>query len=109
MCGIAGIWGREAPGNRVGAWTDDVRAMLATIRHRGPDGEGIVANRAGVLGAVRLAVIDPVHGAQPMSTADGRFAFALNGGGPWVVSPSSRRLAMRSRVASRSPTLSWEY
>lgn len=79
MCGIAGIWGREAPGNRVGAWTADVRAMLATIRHRGPDGEEVVANRAGVLGAVRLAVIDPEHGAQPMSTADGRLSLALNG------------------------------
>lgn len=79
MCGIAGIWGREAPGNRVEAWTADVRAMLAAIRHRGPDGEGVVANRAGVLGACRLAVIDLEHGAQPMRTRDGRFALALNG------------------------------
>jgi asparagine synthase (glutamine-hydrolysing) len=79
MCGIAGIWGREAPGARAAAWTADVRAMLAQIRHRGPDGEHVVANEAGVLGACRLAVIDPEHGAQPMETADRRFALALNG------------------------------
>lgn len=79
MCGIAGIWGREPPGARLGAWTADVRAMLAAIRHRGPDGDGVVANSAGVLGACRLAVIDPEHGAQPMETADRRLALALNG------------------------------
>jgi asparagine synthase (glutamine-hydrolysing) len=79
MCGIAGIWGREAPGARVAAWTADVRAMLDEIRHRGPDGEHVVVNEAGVLGACRLAVIDPEHGAQPMETADRRFALALNG------------------------------
>lgn len=79
MCGIAGIWGREAPGARVAAWTADVRAMLGEIRHRGPDGENVVANSAGVLGACRLAVMDPEHGAQPMETSDRKFALALNG------------------------------
>ncbi len=79
MCGIAGIWGREPPGERVGAWTADVRAMLAAIRHRGPDGDGVVASSAGVLGACRLAVMDPENGAQPMRTRDGRFALAFNG------------------------------
>jgi asparagine synthase (glutamine-hydrolysing) len=79
VCGIAGIWGREAPGERAAAWTADVRAMLGEIRHRGPDGEHVVVNGAGVLGACRLAVIDPEHGRQPMETADGRFALALNG------------------------------
>ena len=79
MCGIAGIWGREAPGARAAAWTGDVRAMLAQIRHRGPDGEHVVANGAGVLGACRLAVIDPEHGAQPMATGDGRLVLAHNG------------------------------
>ena len=79
MCGIAGVWGREPPGERLAAWTADVRAMLAAIRHRGPDGEHVVANGAGILGACRLAVIDPQNGSQPMETADGRLALALNG------------------------------
>jgi asparagine synthase (glutamine-hydrolysing) len=79
VCGIAGIWGREPPGDRVAAWTADVRAMLAAIRHRGPDDEHVVANAAGLLGACRLAVMDPEHGRQPMETADRRLALALNG------------------------------
>lgn len=53
--------------------------MLATLRHRGPDGERVVAGPAGVLGACRLAIIDPERGEQPVRTADGRFALALNG------------------------------
>lgn len=79
MCGIAGVWGRETAGTRAVAWRRDVTAMLATLRPRGPDGEGIVESAAGVLGACRLAVIDPAGGAQPMTTADGRHAVALNG------------------------------
>lgn len=79
MCGIAGIWSPDAPAGRASAWRIDVARMLAAERHRGPDGDGIVASSAGVLGACRLAVIDPALGAQPMTTGDGRFAVALNG------------------------------
>jgi asparagine synthase (glutamine-hydrolysing) len=79
MCGIAGIWGRDAPGAREPAWREDVARMLAALRHRGPDGDGIVASAAGVLGACRLAVIDPAGGAQPVTAAGGRTALALNG------------------------------
>jgi asparagine synthase (glutamine-hydrolysing) len=79
MCGVAGIWGREAPAARAAAWREDVARMLAAQRHRGPDGDGVVVSPAGVLGACRLAVIDPAGGAQPMETADRRHALAFNG------------------------------
>ncbi|MCG3135385.1 MAG: Asparagine synthetase [glutamine-hydrolyzing] 1 [Planctomycetes bacterium] len=81
MCGIAGVWFRDgAPqGDASAAARRDVAAMLAAISHRGPDGSRIVENGAGVLGACRLAIFDPERGAQPMATADGRHALALNG------------------------------
>jgi asparagine synthase (glutamine-hydrolysing) len=53
--------------------------MLAALRHRGPDGEGLVEGGGALLGAVRLAILDPQHGQQPMTTADGRHVLAFNG------------------------------
>lgn len=55
--------------------------MMDAIRHRGPDGEGVwVDERRPVgLGHVRLAIIDPEHGKQPMVTEDGRFIVVFNG------------------------------
>lgn len=53
--------------------------MLEQIRHRGPDGEGIVAGASAILGHVRLAIIDIEGGAQPMTTPDGRWVLSYNG------------------------------
>ena len=78
MCGIAGSWSRHGSATP-DSWTHAVRTMLDAIRHRGPDGEGVTTGGGCVLGAVRLAVMDPEHGAQPMWTADGRCCVALNG------------------------------
>ncbi len=73
MCGIVGIVG-GAPRR------DEVEAMLASIRHRGPDGEGVFVGRGIALGNVRLAIIDPTPaGAQPMSSPDGRYTLVYNG------------------------------
>lgn len=79
MCGIAGIWGREAPGAREPAWRADVGRMLDALRPRGPDGRRIVSGATGVLGACRLAILDPENGDQPVESRDGRHATALNG------------------------------
>ncbi|MEN9247932.1 MAG: hypothetical protein Q6L19_07235, partial [Gloeomargarita sp. GMQP_bins_69] len=56
MCGIAGIWYRDG-GERLEAV---VRRMIATLAHRGPDGEGVwVDESTGVgLGHRRLAILD---------------------------------------------------
>lgn len=55
--------------------------MMHAIRHRGPDGDGIWLDekRPVGLGHVRLAIIDPEHGKQPMVTADGRYVVVFNG------------------------------
>lgn len=61
MCGIAGIVGRP---------TDDgelVRRMVATLRHRGPDDEGVWVSSDAHLGHTRLAILDLSRaGRQPM-------------------------------------------
>ncbi|HYF47388.1 MAG TPA: asparagine synthase (glutamine-hydrolyzing) [Acidimicrobiales bacterium] len=74
MCGIAGVVAPYA-GRHAGA----VDAMLAALRHRGPDGTGVVDLGGCVLGATRLAVMDLDRGAQPMVHVDGTSAVAFNG------------------------------
>jgi len=69
-----------------GAVTESVRYAVvrasATLRHRGPDGSGIWVDpsRSVVLGHRRLSVRDlSESGAQPMVSADGRWAITYNG------------------------------
>lgn len=66
MCGIAGIVARRAAEDVVGR-------MLARLRHRGPDGEGLavraVGKRIATFGHRRLAIVDVEGGAQPMLDA----------------------------------------
>lgn len=54
--------------------------MLASIAHRGPDGEGVHCVPGQVLfGHRRLAIIDLEHGQQPMLSACGRYTLVFNG------------------------------
>ncbi len=71
MCGIAGVFGA----------VDELALMpmLAAMRHRGPDDEGVLALDDATLGARRLAIIDPEGGHQPVRDEDGRVGAALNG------------------------------
>lgn len=56
-----------------------IASMLDTIRHRGPDDEGIyIAPRIG-LGHRRLSIIDLNTGHQPMSNEDGSVWIVFNG------------------------------
>jgi asparagine synthase (glutamine-hydrolysing) len=73
MCGIAGS--THDPAGRA------VRAMCATLRHRGPDDEGVHTDaRTGVsVGARRLSVIDVAGGHQPLGNEDGTVWAAFNG------------------------------
>ena len=56
---------------------------LSKINHRGPDDNGIVelpgTNQYGVLGHVRLSIIDLDGGGQPMLSADNKFYMVFNG------------------------------
>jgi asparagine synthase (glutamine-hydrolysing) len=84
MCGIAGIWrfdaatdGREAAGRA--ADERALRAMLAAIRHRGPDDEKTHSSVRANVGVRRLSIIDLAGGAQPLSDETGTIWAGSNG------------------------------
>src|SRR4051794_15564679 len=74
MCGIAGI---HAPGGDADAQT--VAAMAGRLVHRGPDGEGFHQGPEIALANRRLAIIDPEHGHQPLTSEDGQVVAVFNG------------------------------
>jgi len=79
MCGIVGCF---HPGEGGDALAAGVRAMAATIVHRGPDSDGtFVDSAAGVaLGFRRLAVVDlTATGSQPMTSHSDRYVVVYNG------------------------------
>ncbi len=76
MCGLAG-WFGSSPGAEESR--SQLAAMMETIRHRGPDGDGVYFHQEAALGHVRLAVIDPQGGAQPLQDSNGRGVIAYNG------------------------------
>jgi asparagine synthase (glutamine-hydrolysing) len=53
--------------------------MCATITHRGPDDEGVLADGDFGFGMRRLAIVDVAGGHQPMLSEDGRYAITFNG------------------------------
>lgn len=54
-------------------------SLSARQRHRGPDWSGVWADDRAVLAHERLAIVDPESGAQPLLSADGLLALAVNG------------------------------
>ncbi len=76
MCGIAGslIIDRQS-----GAAHPDVSAMIAMLRHRGPDGTKDFKSPLCVLAHARLSIIDLKTGAQPMANEDGTVWTVFNG------------------------------
>lgn len=81
MCGLAGFLNLNG-GFRADAARDAALAMAASLRHRGPDDEGVwLDEHAGVaLSHRRLAILDlSPQGHQPMVSACGRYVIAFNG------------------------------
>src|SRR6266446_4777249 len=76
MCGIAGIVKRD-PRETV----DEARLkrMRDVLRHRGPDGEGLLLDGPVGLGHRRLAIIDVAGGHQPMANEDETIWIVYNG------------------------------
>lgn len=74
MCAIAGVIGLELP-------PQTEEQMLLTMKRRGPDGNGVWKNNQCAFLHSRLAVIDPVGGAQPMEIRQGseRYVIVYNG------------------------------
>ena len=75
MCGIAGIVDLDGGPVR----EQDVRAMCAALRHRGPDGEGVYFAPGIGLGMRRLSIIDLATGDQPVRNEDGTAWVVFNG------------------------------
>ena len=76
MCGIAGAisCGTHA------VHGETVRAMAATLSHRGPDDEGQIEAPGFALACRRLAILDlSENGRQPHQNADGSVSSVLNG------------------------------
>jgi asparagine synthase (glutamine-hydrolysing) len=78
MCGIAGCVDLLSP---TGARNEAVRRMIDTLKRRGPDHTGVWSDTNVTLGHARLAIIDPLGGAQPMVLHDSSLPIALTYGG----------------------------
>ena len=75
MCGIAGIIDFKDSLN-----VKDIHLMMKTIKHRGPDDEGLYVDGNIALGHVRLSIIDlSKAGHQPMFSCDKRYCIIFNG------------------------------
>jgi asparagine synthase (glutamine-hydrolysing) len=76
MCGICGF----APADP-GRQPEDalLRRMTETLRHRGPDGQGLHLAPGIGLGVQRLAIVDLAGGDQPITSPDGSLTLVCNG------------------------------
>src|SRR2546426_11894022 len=76
MCGFCGMvsFDPERPADEA-----VLRRMNATIRHRGPDGDGYFAGRGAGLAFQRLAIIDLERGWQPIYNEDRSVVIVFNG------------------------------
>jgi asparagine synthase (glutamine-hydrolysing) len=76
MCGIVGIV--RFGGRPVGR--DEIGAMVGSIRHRGPDDDGLLVEGGLGIGMRRLAIVDlSPHGHQPLFNEDENVVVVFNG------------------------------
>ena len=78
MCSILGVHDAR-PAADVRPLRPLALSLSALQRHRGPDWSGVFEAPACLLVHERLAIVDPAGGAQPLRSADGRLALAVNG------------------------------
>src|SRR5690606_19691593 len=78
MCSILGIFDLR-PGVDVSTLRPLALSLSALQRHRGPDWSGVHADANALLVHERLAIVDPLGGAQPLLSADGNLVLAVNG------------------------------
>lgn len=76
MCGIVGIF--DLKKNK-----EELRGQALQLskkqRHRGPDWSGIYTADNAIMVHERLSIVDPTSGKQPLLSADGKLALAVNG------------------------------
>lgn len=76
MCGFTGY---VTAGPRAETFRKNLNEMMDTIRHRGPDDEGIYLDEVCGLGFRRLSIIGITNGHQPMCNEDGSITVVFNG------------------------------
>ena len=76
MCGIVAAIGL----NGAPAAPEIVVRMMQTLRHRGPDSDGVFSDGSTCLGFQRLSILDLSEaGHQPMTSPDGQVTVVFNG------------------------------
>lgn len=78
MCSIFGMFGLQAEDDPV-ALRRLALELSQRQRHRGPDWSGVYQDETALLVHERLAIVDPAGGSQPIRSADGELALAVNG------------------------------
>ncbi len=76
MCGILGVFDLKTASEEL---RPQALQMSKKQRHRGPDWSGIFMCDDAILVHERLSIVDPASGKQPLFTADGKVALAVNG------------------------------
>ena len=75
MCGICGVVGIQSKDTSEAV----TRRMMAAMRHRGPDEEGILSAPLVTVGMRRLSIIDLAGGSQPVWNETETLAVVYNG------------------------------
>ena len=76
MCGITGF--SYIQENTI-YYESEIANTIASLKHRGPDGDGFLIQNNVALGHTRLSIIDLAGGAQPMQNIPGDLAITFNG------------------------------
>lgn len=76
MCGIIGVFDLKKPSEEL---RGQAIQMSRKQRHRGPDWSGTFTTDKAILVHERLSIVDPTSGKQPLLSADGALALAVNG------------------------------
>jgi asparagine synthase (glutamine-hydrolysing) len=102
MCGIAGVvaLGDDLPPPGI----EEMAAMTAAMRHRGPDEFGLYRDARAALAHARLSIIDLSTGQQPLSNEDGTLWVVFNGEIFNYVELRSELVALGHRFRTRSDT-----
>jgi len=74
MCGIAGIVAKNSK-----KYQAELAKAVASLHHRGPDGNGTYFFDSCAFGHTRLSIVDLSTGAQPMLTHDNSLGITFNG------------------------------
>lgn len=76
MCGIIGVFDLKQSYEEI---RPGILVMSKKLRHRGPDWSGINCYDNAILAHERLAIVDPVSGAQPLTSEEGDLVLTVNG------------------------------